>query len=1390
MYWQEKAISEGNTSLCGILTQYRMIVILHIMRNADETPPEGLEKVSQLYPGVMYRIINGIGKGWLLKRDFCDSGYEYNDNIPRALVATHHSRLVAALLMKNAGSEVFSNILNEHVRNGEFEVVLHILREHLGSQTSFDGSNLIKQLVEQNVHDELIEKFVLFFAGCDEHDLLGRLVQHLWVAERHDLAATFIEKALPEHERAFFRLRHEIAQKKPVTESEVRQSIEALCSEINITDDNSHASYEEKREATDTIDGFIRELDESDAPLSLLRTVIECQEEQQSKEVLHHSYFDRYEIDAKIRKDLLARRDFAGAEAFVAACGDRSYCLDEIALEKIAYGVQQGDKALYKEGLDMYADMRDEKIAHLEEEHDSEDDEGDFHWRKRINLHQERASKYAELALYELRCGDERVAQRHIDAMIEATEACAVPGKEECPEAHRKTLRDGKRYFKKSLKRKFLAAGYFDALPDRIGWHTPVKHPDAVKADREAYEERRDSQRSARGLQYEQTHERVREMMLTQTKSLVAEGKFQEAVSELLGGIHRVAGEVDWLRACCILEAKPELFSELAPKLTEEYFKGRESRYYGTDWKGLASWYATAYRHDAVTAEDEKALITGLFRARLGENGLENVPVGFTTTIVEELIQHGDIEKAWSIYNQINDMGNGLLRVCAPSIASATHQHCLAQFVRAMTNVQGPAQCVAGSLRGTGLPDDMSERGEVAYWNTEVELQQMMQDEEQREHAVLQLQALCRSRLAVREWSRLMMMGTSRTPHQKKDALLAVYEPEGTTHTVRWRIVDTLIDHKIPGAEAMAEINRRDTPVRLTKHFFRKLVARDMLHKHTLEYIAEENEHIPYLRQLLSEYQNEFNTVMDTIEKYFSSRSEVRSWDNAESDAVHLTTNQKKLRPHEWAGVLTTLRQLGVFTPSVYAEARSKNFDPAALTEIGKKIRLLKQQLFSSKPFDNDLSLELQGEIIYAAYKPANMDLATVSRLCGEVQDCSAHLERFAFPEKGYELDLRPSKKMRRASEGVELQSMEISDRMERSLHAVHTRQADDIRSTTKKLCNIGRFKSLDAVQIEDIVPVFLEDHFFLQCIHEVQRARTDNDVYKALTDMQEALGIYLDDNLERAIARFIDRHYEHVSKMIDNFAEGVRKPKLLGAYQKQCAITLDTSLDNTHLAAQAITAVYKQKVKSLQQTRKMLRQDMGQFVTAEGGAAASHMPKLRAIISKNVASFFGKASAGICTDENVELFHRSDHFHINIVHEEKQVCVGNVQAYIMNHHGESHLLLRGFNPSTALLKEIDAASFCDAVISIGEQFARANDLAGVILSEQGGFLALSNRPEATKHLRRKYRRSGIEIEPFEISRGVKIQSGYMTTGQLTSQQPENFLAEGVGFEPTRPLRA
>jgi len=115
---------------------------------------------------------------------------------------------------------------------------------------------------------------------------------------------------------------------------------------------------------------------------------------------------------------------------------------------------------------------------------------------------------------------------------------------------------------------------------------------------------------------------------------------------------------------------------------------------------------------------------------------------------------------------------------------------------------------------------------------------------------------------------------------------------------------------------------------------------------------------------------------------------------------------------------------------------------------------------------------------------------------------------------------------------------------------------------------------------------------------------------------------------------------------------------------------------------------------------------------------------EVRAVLSKNVGSYFAKAGAEICTSHNREMWEEKRHVHLNLVH--KNQIIGNVMLYFEPER--DYLIARGFNPRKDVMMEFDRYSMAIQITSVLEDIAEANGFKEIFVPEQTGFHALSNR--------------------------------------------------------------
>jgi hypothetical protein len=140
---------------------------------------------------------------------------------------------------------------------------------------------------------------------------------------------------------------------------------------------------------------------------------------------------------------------------------------------------------------------------------------------------------------------------------------------------------------------------------------------------------------------------------------------------------------------------------------------------------------------------------------------------------------------------------------------------------------------------------------------------------------------------------------------------------------------------------------------------------------------------------------------------------------------------------------------------------------------------------------------------------------------------------------------------------------------------------------------------------------------------------------------------------------------------------------------------------------------------------------------------------KVQLYVSKNIGSFFAKSTAGICTDVNVELFERFDHFHLNLVDPADGRVAGNVQLYIGEGARGRFLMVRGINPIREFCIKGSVDELVRCILHAIYDMAVFGGYSEVRLCEQNGLWnSDSSRVEVRASLQRL--RADIPSRPME----------------------------------------
>lgn len=1284
-----------------------------------------------IYPQVMYETLERIKPQESRYYDDYRERTEPLENMVSGLILTQHQHLISHILAdEKLSRQTSTEVLEAYFETGEFQKVLETLKQYPKQDHEFDLEKYSEVLARQK-NEELTLDFAKYLSTLNDHlhhlAALSEVVRHY---RNLDLAAKIIADYFPKGYQPLFFAIHHLQEGNCPTSDEVNNIITQFCS-IPPKEGDSEWQHQNKLERFVSI--FLSELDEKNVDIPVLKSAIVAYEEAKKEDKVGYMS-GRYDLDRKVRNYLYENGKFKEAEDFLELTDNHSFHRDEIIPAKINYAIQTKNQALHKEALGIYIIGREDEIAKLGDifEDSKTDSWTTYAWQKRFDAAKINADINCQFAIFELLHGDEAKAQKYISIMIQEAESIMdISAEYEEGKSEDKIKKNRgharKRVFrrlKKSLKEDFLQAGLLHFLPRENGWSDTIKSPAQRLIDRKIWE-----QKGGRRLEYEkrekeqEVHYAKQEAEKTElVQVFLEENKIDDALIFIEQEVQWSCSRADWERGMLVLEYSPDSFHKLFQTLGKDYFSRDSYRSDYSDYESMAQFFVKGSQLGVVQKSDWEELVSRMNEYRFTQDGTRQIPHTAVLSLVKYSIASGNIWQAWEFFESIRKLDT---RYHGQAISNSTISACLSHFIRETTNQESRDGTYFAFNDEEIGDEEISSSEQSKYWNTKSNIACAFQDDENYQNSVEELQKTIQNsenpHQAIRTWCRDLVEHCLRDHHQIKNEMEVLLNSDfGKIEKIRRRIIYTLIELGVPGMEAYTDIKKKDSPERAQYFFFKKLVEKNYLTQKTERFLEKDwRENISHLRRLLAQHQNEFNTVIEVL-------------------------SGAPFESSEWNQVFTALNIVGVITPGIWSQAKSVDFNEDELQQLAIEIKNAKKTMFKNTPLSDELTSELRGELIYQAFKPANMSYHEVCRLLDSFSDCSHHLEKYSIPENGYAIDI--SQKQDVIFRRGKTENKMLNGFQSISKNKKETLPKDQVQQISRELCDTGRLKieGFDQSKIENLFLLFLGDDFFADLKELLLSSHGER--YQYLQRLKDFLDVYLVDNLEIKILSFFHETKDFTSGIWESFIKSLNTPKKKKNLKNQLGITIPDEVDEK-VAAHVIAQAILQKSKKLQALKKSVNQELKNYVQANGEEITTAGVKLKAYVSKNKASFFAKASAGLCTHSDTESFMREDHFHINIVDDVKQECVGNLMAYEMDYNGEKVLLLRGFNPNSSLLKSIDVPSYCESMLDVAQEFAKNNKFDAIYLSEQNDerrgngqiWYLLSNTSEVKNYLLKKY---------------------------------------------------
>ncbi len=433
---------------------------------------------------------------------------------------------------------------------------------------------------------------------------------------------------------------------------------------------------------------------------------------------------------------------------------------------------------------------------------------------------------------------------------------------------------------------------------------------------------------------------------------------------------------------------------------------------------------------------------------------------------------------------------------------------------------------------------------------------------------------------------------------------------------------------------------------------------------------------------------------------------------------------------------------------------------------------------------------ELLPELITLAFPGTSLE--QVLNYLPNLRDYTEHMAGFKINAEGYIAKVNPVKKVVRMREGQKSDYdtlQKIRQIFPRTISVDDRLRLENDR--VKAIRELFRTAGANPQAVMDKMQAFMSIMFADEMIHDFRKTNFDFAEIESTTVFlgraTELLGIYFKDTFAESLVKL----FENDPKVLANLSELLKPERLNQIFanlQKRMTDTAerdefqllierlqDSGLPKSGADVARLISVMLDQIalRGKNGLRRQIKTEREKFIiTTEEGNVVQDDLELRGFVSKNVASFFAKTTAGICTAGDTELFARPDHFHINLVRGNK--VIGNLQGYVIEFEGRHALMFRGFNPSATVVNPATAQYYTDGMLNIIEQFAADNGIGDVFISPQGTFHALTNRvgEGMLDSLERRIpmkEENKIAVD-FEITSATRIN--HMFRMPLTSAKP------------------
>ena len=377
--------------------------------------------------------------------------------------------------------------------------------------------------------------------------------------------------------------------------------------------------------------------------------------------------------------------------------------------------------------------------------------------------------------------------------------------------------------------------------------------------------------------------------------------------------------------------------------------------------------------------------------------------------------------------------------------------------------------------------------------------------------------------------------------------------------------------------------------------------------------------------------------------------------------------------------------------------------DDADLDEIWEKYQNAMKKVLSSEEIKKEELDDFLYEAIFMAYRPTWFSENDIKEMIEnwKIEDLTHQLKNIKLNKQGYDLDFSKNELILEweIKEEVLLYVNEVFKPLKKDPF-INLNLKEFYSSSTeyiKILKKLNWFYNLNKDSRLEEFRININSDY-------ISAYSNSNIAYNYLSDSFEIFWVVTKDSFPKYLKEELEKLEEEKIENIFGKIQKLKDPKFIKEFEE---ISRNNISDKVNILIEEKIKIIsllteKRIIEFGSFMRKKIKKELKKFKIVRWGEK-----QFKAIISKNIWSFFAKAGAELCTSDNREMWEEGRHVHLNLIDEEKNQIVWNIMLYFEPER--DYLVVRWFNPIKELINNYDKKTIINEMIRVVKYISKEN---------------------------------------------------------------------------------